>query len=132
MAIPELTKESIVQALKFIDENGIKKRQNAKKYALVVGNKKYPPKYVIAVARHLQDDVEINTERYEPDDCLMSQFGSVNVQGKEIIVSDPKLFLDALRLCHDFNIEAHLDGTLKLSFSLNGLTHRILEEPDEY
>ena len=86
----------------------------------------------ISITLFKQQNVEINTERYEPDDCLMSQFGSVNVQGKEIIVSDPKLFLDALRLCHDFNIEAHLDGTLKLSFSLNGLTHRILEEPDEY
>ncbi len=64
MAIPELTKESIDKALKFIDERGVEKAHDIEKYALVVGNKKYPPKYVIAVARHLQDNVEIHTDDY--------------------------------------------------------------------
>ena len=64
MAILELTKESIDKALKFIDERGVEKAHDIEKYALVVGNKKYPPKYVIAVARHLQDNVEIHTDDY--------------------------------------------------------------------
>lgn len=64
MAIPKITKEYINKALKYIDENSIRKGQNIKKYALVVGDKKYPPKYVIAVARHLHDNVDINTDDY--------------------------------------------------------------------
>lgn len=114
MAIPELTKESIVQALKFIDENGIKKRQNAKKYALVVGNKKYPPKYVIAVARHLQDDVEINTEDYNAVEAV-NYFKARDYTIKEIGDAEMEPFAqeDNLKenvkqlLTHNYNIILH-------------------------
>ncbi len=114
MAIPELTKESIVQALKFIDENGIKKRQNAKKYALVVGNKKYPPKYVIAVARHLQDDVEINTEDYNAVEAV-NYFKARDYTIKKIGDAEMEPFAqeDNLKenvkqlLTHNYNIILH-------------------------
>ena len=55
MAIPKLKKQDVIDALKFIDENGVPEHNTSVKYALVSGaGKKYPPKYVVAVADHLE------------------------------------------------------------------------------
>ena len=58
MAIPkEISKEHVLAALKYIDKNGVPDVNESYRYDLVVtedGKRKtYPPKYVIAVARHL-------------------------------------------------------------------------------
>lgn len=61
MAIPKI-EEYIIDALKYIDENGVPSRSQSKQYELVTENgKKYPPKYVIAVADHIGNGVEIST-----------------------------------------------------------------------
>lgn len=51
MAIPKLKRQDILNAMKFIDENGVPEQNVSTKYVLVSedGNK-YPPKYVVAVA----------------------------------------------------------------------------------
>ena len=57
MAIPKLKKQDVIDTLKFIDENGVPKQNESTRYMLVGDNgKKYPPKYVLVVARkfHLQ------------------------------------------------------------------------------
>lgn len=65
MAIPKINKQNIIDALKYIDENGIPSQYQSIKYKLLVDNgKKYPPKYVIAVAAHLAKGVEISTEGF--------------------------------------------------------------------
>lgn len=62
MAIPEIDKKYIYEALKYIDENGVPDEHASTKYDLVTEEgKKYPPKYVVAVARHLAYGVEIST-----------------------------------------------------------------------
>lgn len=62
MAIPKLKKQNIIDALKFIDEKGIPNHNASVKYALVSGaGKKYPPKYVVAVADHLANGTDIST-----------------------------------------------------------------------
>ena len=53
MAIPNITKQNILDALKYIDENGVPPANKSKGYDLVVNRKKYPPKYVVAVADYL-------------------------------------------------------------------------------
>ena len=54
MAIPKLKKQDVIDALKFIDENGVPEHNTSVKYVLVSEDgKKYPPKYVVAVADHL-------------------------------------------------------------------------------
>ena len=58
MAIPkEISKEHVLAALKYIDKNDVPNVNKSYRYDLVVtkdGKRKtYPPKYVIAVARHL-------------------------------------------------------------------------------
>lgn len=62
MAIPKLKKQDIIDALKFIDEKGVPDHNASVKYALVSGaGKKYPPKYVVAVADHLANGTDIST-----------------------------------------------------------------------
>ena len=54
MAIPKIKEQDIIDALKYIDENGVPSQNQSTKYELVTEEgKKYPPKYVIAVAAHL-------------------------------------------------------------------------------
>ncbi len=65
MAIPKLKKQNIIDALKFIDENGVPEHNMSVKYLLVSEDgKKYPPKYVVAVADHLVRGAEISTSGF--------------------------------------------------------------------
>lgn len=54
MAIPKFPEEFIQKAVQYIDENGVPDQNKSTKYELVMEDgKKYPPKYVIAVAAKL-------------------------------------------------------------------------------
>ena len=65
MAIPKVSQEDILNALKFIDENGVPPHNQSMRYFLLGGNgKSYPPKYVIAVANHLANGAAIDTSGY--------------------------------------------------------------------
>ncbi len=65
MAIPQINKEDIVKALKYIDENGIPDKNKSTIYQLVTEDgKEYPPKYVIAVADHLANGGDISTNGF--------------------------------------------------------------------
>ena len=65
MAIPKIKEQDIIAALKYIDENGVPSQNQSTKYELVMEDgKKYPPKYVIAVARHLATGEEIVTSDF--------------------------------------------------------------------
>lgn len=65
MAIPKLKKQDVIDALKFIDENGVPKQNESTRYMLVGDNgKKYPPKYVLVVADHLANGTEISLANF--------------------------------------------------------------------
>ena len=65
MAIPKFKKEYIIEALKYIDENGVPFHNQSTKYELVTDDgKRYPPKYVVAVAGHLANGTDISTDGY--------------------------------------------------------------------
>lgn len=65
MAIPKFKKEHIIEALKYIDENGVPFHNQSTKYELVTDDgRRYPPKYVVAVADHLANCVDISTDGY--------------------------------------------------------------------
>ena len=65
MAIPKLKKQDIIGALKFIDENGVPEHNVSTKYVLVSEDgKKYPPRYVVAVADHLANGSDISTDGF--------------------------------------------------------------------
>ncbi len=65
MAIPKIEKQNIIDALKYIDENGVPSQNQSTKYELVTEDgKKYPPKYVVAIADHIANHTEISTDGY--------------------------------------------------------------------
>ena len=62
MAIPKIKKQDIIDALKYIEENGVPFHNQSTKYELVTEDgKRYPPKYVVAVADYLANGTEIST-----------------------------------------------------------------------
>lgn len=65
MAIPKVSREEILRALQFIDDNGVPHHNQSMRYFLLGENgKSYPPKYVIAVANHLANGAAIDTSGY--------------------------------------------------------------------
>ena len=87
MAIPKLKRQDILNALKFIDENGVPEQNTSVKYVLVSENgKKYPPKYVVAVADHLANSTDISTESFNSVDAknyLESQGFTIETKPQE-------------------------------------------------
>lgn len=65
MAIPKVSREDILNALQFVDENGVPAQNKSTRYFLFgESGKSYPPKYVIAVANHLANGAAIDTSGY--------------------------------------------------------------------
>lgn len=66
MAIPSnIFKQNILDAINYIDKNGVPDKNKSTKYELVANSgEKYPPKYVIAVANYLANNEEISTKEY--------------------------------------------------------------------
>lgn len=65
MAIPKFKKEYVMDALKYIDENGVPFHNQSTKYELVTDDgKRYPPKYVVAVADYLANGTNISTDGF--------------------------------------------------------------------
>ena len=65
MAIPKIKEQDIKEALKYIDENGVPFQNQSTKYELVTEDgKRYPPKYVIAVADHIANGKDVSTEGF--------------------------------------------------------------------
>lgn len=66
MAIPKLKKEHIIDAIKYIDENGVPSYNQSVKYVLVSEDgKQYPPKYIVAVAAHIANGTDISTDGFK-------------------------------------------------------------------
>lgn len=65
MGIPKITKTDVLNALEFIDRNGVPDHNTSTKYNLVsTEGKKYPPKYVVAVADHIANGSKIKTDGF--------------------------------------------------------------------
>lgn len=65
MAIPEIEARDVINALEYIDENSVPFHNQSMRYELLANNgKKYPPKYVVAVANHLANNADISTDSF--------------------------------------------------------------------
>lgn len=70
MAVPNVRYEDIEKGLKYIDVNGIPSVNESTRYDLVSADgKRYPPKYVLAVADHLANGTEISTLEFNSIDA---------------------------------------------------------------
>ena len=91
MAIPKISKQNIADALKYIDEKGVPFHNQSTKYELVTEDgKKYPPKYVIAVAAHIATGEEVSTEGFnavEAKSYLQGQGFNIEVKQEEFEIT---------------------------------------------
>lgn len=87
MAIPKIKKADIIEAIAFIDKNGVPFHHQSTKYELVdEKGKKYPPKYVVAVADHIGNGKEISTDGFnavEAKNYLESQGFTIETKQQE-------------------------------------------------
>lgn len=71
----EVNKQNVIDALKFIDRNGIPKNRHSTKYNLYHDGKSYPPKYVLSVATRISTGNELEPSMFsggkETNDFLM-------------------------------------------------------------
>ncbi|MBQ6158675.1 MAG: AAA family ATPase [Thermoguttaceae bacterium] len=71
MAIPKISKESVFKALNIIDHDGVPTQHQSVKYDLITENgQDYPPKYVVALADHIENGTEINTSGYDAGEAV--------------------------------------------------------------
>lgn len=87
MAIPKLKKEYVIDALKYIDKNGVPEHNQSTKYELMTDDgKRYPPKFVLAVADHLANGTDISTDGFntvEARSYLESQGFTIETKQQE-------------------------------------------------
>ena len=111
MAIPKIKEQDIIDALRYIDENGVPLHNQSTKYALVTEDgKKYPPKYVIAVAAHLASGMDISTDGFnavEAKNYLQGQGFTIEtrqekfeltISAESIVSTDERFTMDNLSL----------------------------------
>lgn len=68
--MPNITKEHIRQAARYIDENGVPINRKSKSYDVIVDNKPYPPKYIIFVANIFANNEELAPDQFITSDAL--------------------------------------------------------------
>lgn len=111
MPIPKLSEQNILDALKYIDENGIPDHNQSMKYELVTEDgRKYPPKYVVAIANHIANGAIITTDTFhsvEARDYLQALGFHINtkqekfqltISSDSIISTDERFTMDNLGL----------------------------------
>ena len=116
MAIPKFKKEYIIEALKYIDKNGVPFHNQSTKYELVTDDgKRYPPKYVVGVADHLANGVDISTDGYnaiEAKSYLENQGFTIEtkqqekfelfITAKNVVSTDERFTMNNLSLGDDY------------------------------
>lgn len=111
MAIPKINEEDITAAIKYIEENGVPEKNKSSRYVLVTEEgKQYPPKYVIAVANHLANGVDIITEGFNAVEAknyfetrgykieLKQEKFELTISSDEIVSTDARFTIDNLDL----------------------------------
>lgn len=60
MISKNITRDTVIKAMKEIDENGIPKNRLSTKYSVSYEGKLYPPKYVLSIANRIENGVVLN------------------------------------------------------------------------
>lgn len=112
MAIPKITEQNIIDALKQIDENGVPPKNQSRNYSLVIddGNE-YPPKYVVLVAAQLAG-FKLTSENFSAVEAVrffktrgyhieIKAFEMV-ITSDNIVSTDPEFSIDDLTLGNNY------------------------------
>lgn len=68
MTYKNLSKQNILEALDYIDKNGVPEKNMNKTYEMVV-EERYPPKYVVLLANHLTNGADISDDSFNSIDA---------------------------------------------------------------
>lgn len=64
----EVTKEAVIQALQYVDQNGIPQNAHSSTYDVLYNSKRYPPKLVMEYAYKYSTGKEISRDKFEGGD----------------------------------------------------------------
>ena len=111
MAIPNIPDGRIKEAFAYIDVHGVPWHHESTLYNVVSENgNKYPPKYVIAVANHLANGVEISTEDFHGTEArkffeskgykieMKQEKYEITVTADSVVSTDDRFTMDNLDL----------------------------------
>ena len=76
-AIPVLTRTHVEAALARIDREGVPPKRDSTRYQLVVGAKRYPPKYVVSLAAEDATGQELAPQEFSGGDETNSILGAL-------------------------------------------------------
>ena len=107
MVIQQINKQHVLEAIHYIDENGVPDRNTSTGYVLVTEDgRKYPPKYVIAVARNIATGDTISTEDFNTiqANSVLEKLGFtidtkrekyvMNITADEVVSTDERFTID--------------------------------------
>ena len=105
--LKNVKKEKVIEAFEYIDNQNVPNRNQAKKYFVEYKNKEYPVKYLLAVAKYLQDGSEIEmdyfTSEYAREVLMGLEFAVKSIDDFKLIItkddivsSDPYFTMDNL------------------------------------
>ena len=110
-----LNKNVLEEALKYIDKNGVPFRNQSTTYELVTDDgKRFPPKYVLAVADHLANAVDISTDSFnsvEAKSYLEAKGFTIETKQEEfeltitaesVVSTDKRFTMDNISLGDDY------------------------------
>ena len=111
MAIPKITEQNVHDALRYIDNNGVPFHNQSMKYMLVTEDgKKYPPKYVIAVAANIANGEDISTDKFNTVEAnnylqglgftieIKQEKFELTISAESIISTDERFTMDNINL----------------------------------
>lgn len=111
MAIPKITEQNVIDALRYIDNNGVPFHNQSMKYMLVTEDgKKYPPKYVIAVAAKIANGEEISTDKFNTVEAnnylqglgftieIKQEKFELTISAESVISTDERFTMDNINL----------------------------------
>ena len=134
MTIPKFTKRNINNALKYIDKNKVPENFQRENNYLLKDGKKYPPKYVVAVADYLVNKHEIKTEGF--NDIEVKEYFiklgykiaeyELTITAEDVVSTDTRFTMDDLSAGDNYVIiDAYFQSTD------NVITKRIREKREE-
>ena len=84
----QVSRQNVIDALTFINENGVPPRRRATRYNLYHNKKTYPPKYVLSIATKIATGKALISSQFsggsETNDFLI-QLGFVIREGEKIL-----------------------------------------------
>jgi hypothetical protein len=81
-------RQNVLDALIFIDKNGVPKKRNSTKFTLHQDNKIYPPKYILSIATKIATGKELEPKEFsggqETNSFLMSLGFTIKEGNKQL------------------------------------------------